>query len=724
MKKYISYLISVWLLTTMLAACADETTNFIVQDEQGVLTLQLSSKTLATRAVIDTEAGEDAWNENAIKTVDCFFYPDGKTGEAAVFSATGINVGATTIGTATVSIKIPNDKIEALFGTMRNTCEAYVMVNRPAASALGTDTSISGLKKTVIEAEGFATQSSVATAQESFVMDGEEKITLSSDRRSVTGNIDLYRAASKISLFITKVEQTVTDEAGNEWTSQPENMKVFFHNGVKKAHVDVSANGCAYAVQPEDYFNFSLSEETRGFEAVKAENGDTEYYKHAPFYSYSSDWNNDEEHEAYLTLVVPWKKSGESEFKSCYYQIPVNVTNKKFERNNYYKIKLSVGILGDFNPDAPVELNPSYIIVDWGSGEVTADIKEYRYLVVDKNYVVMDNVNEVSIPFLTSHEVELVDIEVTRPVLKNGKDNEFENINASKYALIANNTHHVITFTHDLNNNQSDKNNYDYVPYTITFTCRHKDMVSIKEDITIMQYPALYIVAQTSTNRQETTGKWWWKYGYTFINGSNATNASFGGLEGFGYNSNNYNEHMYTINTSAFNDNTYIIGDPRKQTVDLLDYNSWTTAITTSGTGRKLMYYYPTETTSTSANIIAPKFRIASSYGMTNSIGFESAQRRCAAYQEDGYPAGRWRVPTKAEIKYIVKISAEHKIPRLFNNNGLYWSADEKICKPDYDTETVTESTGNSAYVRCVYDEWYWTDTVDKGTFTWGDKQR
>lgn len=87
-------------------------------------------------------------------------------------------------------------------------------------------------------------------------MDGEQVITLSADRKSITGHLDLYRAASKISLFITKVEETVTDEAGNKWISQPGNMRVFFHNGVKKAHVDVSADGCTYAVQAEDYFNF------------------------------------------------------------------------------------------------------------------------------------------------------------------------------------------------------------------------------------------------------------------------------------------------------------------------------------------------------------------------------------------------------------------------------------------------------------------------------------
>lgn len=699
MKKYISY-ISVWLMIIMFTACADETTNSIVQDEQAMVTLQLSGKTLATRAVIGTEAGEDDWNENVIKSVDCFLYPNGRTGEAAVFSVTGITVNAT--GTATIAIRIPNDKIEALFG-MGNTCQAYVIANRPSASALGTDTSLLGLKKTVIEAEGFATQGSTVTPQESFVMDGEQVITLSADRKSITGHLDLYRAASKISLFITKVEETVTDEAGNKWISQPGNMRVFFHNGVKKAHVDVSADGCTYAVQAEDYFNFSLSGDTRGFEAVAAEDGGTEYYKHVPFYSYSSDWNTDKEHEAYLTLVVPWKKDGETEFRPCYYQVPINVTNKKFERNNYYKIKLSVGILGDFTPEASVELEPSYIIVDWGSGEVKADIKEYRYLVVDKNYVVMNNKNEVSIPFLTSHEIEIVNEKMTKEDLRN-EDVKTVVVARSKYTLEVING--MIYFEYTLNNDQST-NDYDHVPISLVFDARHKDNYNFIEHITIVQYPAMYIIAvknESSSNvfiykNQNKQGAW-----------DDLVDLNSGG---------NHNPNMYIINVSAFDDNNYIIGDTRSDNYisgkDLDLDNKFN--------NKALSFYYSTRTDV--SNFIAPKFRIASSRGKcSGDMDYNDAKKRCAAYQEYGYPAGRWRIPSEAELEYIAKLSSKGKIPHLFSDSKNYWTATGKSTYHNNGTIDNTSSIKGNAYVRCVYDEWYWTDTVNKGDFTWGDKQR
>lgn len=121
--------------------------------------------------------------------------------------------------------------------------------------------------------------------------------------------------------------------------------------------------------------------------------------------------------------------------------------------------------------------------------------------------------------------------------------------------------------------------------------------------------------------------------------------------------------------------------------------------------------------------MIAPVFRIASSYGVTNAINFDDATRRCATYQEDGYPAGRWRIPTQAEIWYMVKLASDGKIPQLLTTTSYYWGGDGRAYKPSVDYSAPTTSTSRS-YVRCVYDEWYWQDKCAKTTFTWGDKAR
>lgn len=113
------------------------------------------------------------------------------------------------------------------------------------------------------------------------------------------------------------------------------------------------------------------------------------------------------------------------------------------------------------------------------------------------------------------------------------------------------------------------------------------------------------------------------------------------------------------------------------------------------------------------------------------------SERRCASYQEDGRPAGRWRLPTAAEIEYISRLSNKQYIPYLFGTRGNtanYWCASGGI---DVDNDTNNPSvtiipenqeTLSRRAVRCVYDEWFWTtDTLtnaNKGRFRWGDRAR
>ena len=152
---------------------------------------------------------------------------------------------------------------------------------------------------------------------------------------------------------------------------------------------------------------------------------------------------------------------------------------------------------------------------------------------------------------------------------------------------------------------------------------------------------------------------------------------------------------------------------------------------------------------------------------------YANAFRRCASYQEYGYPAGRWRLPTVAEVLYIAKLNADGKIERLLggetikNGNTTYsetWQASKttSYCYTEYwcnsgymivydgkDSNWVTAnggklpspeqgtssySTSDTKYVRCVYDDWYWDEmtlngtdvsqVTPKTTFKWGDMPR
>lgn len=130
-----------------------------------------------------------------------------------------------------------------------------------------------------------------------------------------------------------------------------------------------------------------------------------------------------------------------------------------------------------------------------------------------------------------------------------------------------------------------------------------------------------------------------------------------------------------------------------------------------------LKYYRPTEkkvSTTTKADPLpgtVPEYMVASSYGKTIAQSYISSVARCAAYQEDGYPAGRWRVPSETEIEIAIDLARRGAIPNLFD--GKYWassgryyeSSTRKWASGDEDQITVSAA---GIGVRCVYDTWYW----------------
>lgn len=112
-------------------------------------------------------------------------------------------------------------------------------------------------------------------------------------------------------------------------------------------------------------------------------------------------------------------------------------------------------------------------------------------------------------------------------------------------------------------------------------------------------------------------------------------------------------------------------------------------------------------TESLASSFIAPGFIVASSYGMSADIlSFGQAFLRCATYQEDGYPAGRWRLPTEKEIEYLMILKNKGVIPNLVS--GSYWASSGRRFTSSNDQYSFTTGSSEHAAARCVYDAWYW----------------
>ena len=318
-----------------------------------------------------------------------------------------------------------------------------------------------------------------------------------------------------------------------------------------------------------------------------------------------------------------------------------------------------------------------------------------------------------------------------------------------------------IVFRHTLINDLDHKTNniadYDVAPYYIRFRVQHKDDPTFFKDILIEQRPAIIIEPQLNTDGTNDAN-----HGYVLVDTKNtqSTNqqANYWYLNSTLNGENNANPNMYVITVGVLSSNTDVIGDPRTTTAysDNGLVTNWTStsAQFVDGTNNhRLTNYYPANQDAGFQNIIAPSFRVASSYGKSQAMSYSDAQRRCASYQEDGYPAGRWRIPTKAEVLFITRLSSDSMIPELFtftagiSRDASYWCAsgviDGVYGTPTY-FEGLTNVTGgktrqngrevdntqlaNKRWIRCVYDEWFWEDTqydrVDIASFKWGDQLR
>ena len=798
--KHIFTLAASAALTLFMGACSDDVDmpSPEVNPGDGYITISLSNARAGSRA--GTEADVDNLNENKIESVILALYPSANPSDKAVYLETFDFTDTNT--STTLKVRLTNEIRDWLFPTgSGSTCSAFVIVNKPADSpAITEEMTVSEMQRIAVSAD-FANRQ----GQNSFVMDGSTaNITYRTQgaREWAEGSIEVRRVASKISLAVKVADDVEVD--GVKWTPDVDRIKVLIRNGVKNSQLSPSE----FTPGAADYYSTSLSDSNEDYRERSFSNtgGDYPYALTSPFYTFPNSWGVADEHATTMTLMVPWKKQGANTYETCYYTVPVTKGNS-IGRNISYSVKINVNMLGSFTPDDPFELEDlSYYAVEWGSVDIDVDINDIRYLVVDQNAFTMNNEQLLNIPVYTSHPVTVKSVvlkyyrynttaqgkerEIT---ITPGIEEETEKKNSGKgiYTCTFNTRDDgssYVAYDHPLklwtpydkdgetvsltgHGSESDattainsiayyRSSTDdaYSRYIAEVTIVHTDKIDepdeelYTETLTITQYPQIYITSTenyyyASRNPSAAMGNMYVN-GYQTVSNSNYWRSAYGLYTTDG--GTNSNSNQYVIHITQLNQGEdYIIGDPRSNNILTFDPPSgqWSSApaIYDGNSNRILKYYYPSESSVNKARWIAPAFRIASSYGIcSTSTDYDDTRARCASYQELGYPAGRWRIPTVAEIEYIMKLSQAGKIPTLFNTNTYYMSAQGRV-STTFNSEgklTTPANVNENAAVRCVYDEWYWNDTLmptgetqsgPRGSgdndipvyeFTWGDRPR
>lgn len=673
--------------------------------------------------------GEQDLNENLIRSLHYFFYPTGKTSENAIMEGS-MTLELNTQGEAVIRIPVNDAEVnEVLFPRPANECEMYVIANLPEEVTIPSNTSVDNLKTLVINSDFKS-----AFPQSAFVMDGLGKAKLVDRNKTLAASaeIPVDRLAAKFTIRIS-VASSYTDTDGVVWTPDLAKLSVKMSNAASKTTIDATSG--------EELFDYEAREQI-GIKVEQVDGIDKTFYIFRPFYSYPRQWDYKSTDAVSFYIVLPWActNNGVTKFEECYYK--VYPSTMQLGRNNWYNVDLNIGVLGSFEQQIPpvVIENLTYKVVDWKNGfldwssglEIDTELLGAHYLIVDKNVYTVNNKNQYTIPFMTSHECTIENLKVT--VADFGTDT---NPNKTDRDLtdtaIANNWLTLdgssIRLEHALNNDFINTADYDYAPYIFSFTLCHKNNKErFNEQITIVQNPAIMIEACMNSDYAADSGN---KGGFQFVNGTasgnNGNGADYGGA--WGLRGSNANPNMYVITTTVLPEGSdFILGDPRDENEsNPPGYNATLAPGVEGGEDRRLSWYHQTLKDNSVENMISPKFRIASSYGVTNDVSHTNAINRAATYQEDGYPAGRWRVPTMAEVRFIIKLSSDGKIPTLFSDGNAYWCANGTVTPKEgggYDTSTNT--SGNNP-VRCVYDDWYWEKSSvprlgNYSIFTWGDE--
>ena len=742
---------------------------------------------LVTKA---SSRGADAYNENLVKSVDCFFYPNGATSSDAVFMALGRGAEAVAEGDSTIyKVKVFFTDADALrmFGDKNSgTCQLYVICNAPLSYSGHTD--VPTLKELVVEND-FTAQ----PVQASFVMsaDAPATVTLTTDaqdNRTASGRIKVSRAAAKIQFFLN-IPAEFEDESHQMWEPALDaGITIDMANAVKRGKVDG-----VYSVQTSDYVSYGSRALTELAAGDLIAGHELYKYSHIPFYSYPCAWSDLSDYATTVVFRIAWRIQGESGYQWKKYQLSPNISTLDLKRNTSYRTFVNVQSLGGADKESLVIIPEcDYEILPWmnegadggGQGIVPGELITYKYLVMDHPEQVINNETTVYFSYVSSSPISSITIKsidyyvnsnanpLQSQTLNRTISDDIGTVNTNDGSISINKENPgYIIFQRSLDNK--------YTSITVYATVTNAD--GCTQDIKFIQNPSISLVREsaagdifvnghfarvsgatyaTGYRPYDTRTNWGYQQSSTTYYHSNANNwvgdytqqidngynnttqsGSYGTILGALWNlHSSIDRNFYTtiVSVTSFNNANdyyvangneihYRIGDPRKKSSDFYSgAASWDNVTSFY----KYLYYSGTtinyagwsnpgdilicSQSDEDLDIIAPKILVSSALNANSGLTFEEAVKRGATYQEAGYPAGRWRLPSEAEIAFIVARQRDGVIPALYATDSYYWSGSGRLVYIPTAANasiTFTDTADNTTKsCRFVYDLWYWGD--------------
>lgn len=690
MKKHGLVYSMVVLLAWLLPACtADDDLAPAVKPAEG-LTISLETPGVLTRA---TEAGDDALNENTISQA-----------QLLIFNSDG---SRTPDGYR--SLEFTDDKTEAVIATgdWKNNAQLfdkgpdkmydiYVVANAHEGSiSLKDVTTLDGLLNAVDE------------DVDVWKLGGENIVT------GTVGYTDKRFAMSGVSSgFVPNtVEDEYTISVPMERLAAKVEVNIFFSEefkakfkptGFYSSLRNYATRSLLRADKEESFTDRGIAGNVANDPMVAAlEKNYEECTAKLVLYTYPTNWGGDVLQETFVLLNMPgyYKEQegaqSESEYKgSNYYKIPVRLgdaTAHQLNRNTIYRVKVTIDRMGQPQLDVPVELKPTYEVIQWTEVAIDVDNGDLNYLELLKEEIIMKNIDESLEQYFTSSSPVTASITEVYYYDKYGAKQTIPRNNYGRYGISASpESGNFGNLT--IKSNIPTNNGIRYIKVTVT------NEQGLSKEFTVKQYPLEYIV----------TVPGWYSYrtdfGSTYeVRGTRKVSDNYFSSKVY-YEGDRWNdEGIYTYTWSRYASN------PSLGTYSGSQSNNNMYFVRITKTSDKYVLSVPamdkdgyTESSLENNQLVAPAFMIASQLGTVYPQRFNDAKEHCKQYAEKSI-AGEvyedWRLPTEAELEII---------DRYQNTNGsvidevlarrYYWAASGTA----YVTMNGDQGSASNAYIRCI----------------------
>lgn len=359
---------------------------------------------------------EDPLNENLISSVDIFmFKQDGTLNAGGYVHAISEDVVYLYKGSEWLNN----------FSEQDAPYTVYALANYKGDATLSGVQSLDDLKAVVAEDvdvvkwEGMGTNP--AYEGKTFLMDGKKTVTYAdlqsdqSDGKPCIVDMPLTRAAVKIELTLNFSDEWAQKFMATDLKAQLSNYASITPALSDGNPLDGDQRGLSnYPGLPGDEMeNFSADpvfDKGQVFKGSKLR-----------FYAYVNRWDDFIDNETMLLIDLPgrYDENGKPASEDAelldhnFYKVPIisNAEPQIFQRNTFYQITAEVNMKGTATVDEPVELtNVQFQTVDWKVNDVDGGDVDADYLMLNKYYVDIRNVDSYDVEFYSSSPIEKVEI--------------------------------------------------------------------------------------------------------------------------------------------------------------------------------------------------------------------------------------------------------------------------------------------------------------------------